>query len=304
MRLLFPPFVALMVLGSPVHAAESISLVIGGHRIHIEAPRHCHSAACVSVSIPGIYENRSRDRTDNDDRRAAAPAAPSAPTQASAIPPAGKASTPPVACLPPSPPARPVAAAVQVSVPPPPSQIPPPLAQQTAVTPPRQPAPPIAPSAEVARRPAPDTAARVSRISHEVDEEPADTPLGDWQTEGRKGMVRIEPCGQALCGYVLDPSTNAKGETVLVDMKSKAASEWSGTIYSRDSGNTYYGTIAMKGPNSLRVEACALGRFFCSGNIWSRIGARPAKLVTSRRVSWVPRFITTKLAARCDGRTF
>ena len=95
-------------------------------------------------------------------------------------------------------------------------------------------------------------------------------------------MVRIEPCGQALCGYVLDPSSNAKGETVLVDMKSKSTSEWSGNIYSRDSGNSYYGTISMKGPNALKVEACALGRFFCSGNVWSRADIKPVSLISDR----------------------
>ncbi|MBU6462048.1 MAG: DUF2147 domain-containing protein [Bradyrhizobium sp.] len=119
-------------------------------------------------------------------------------------------------------------------------------------------------------------------------EEPVDTPLGDWQTEA-KGLVRIEPCGQALCGYVLDRSTNTKRETVLVDMKSKTDSEWSGNIYSRDTGSTYYATMALKGPNSLRVEACALGRFFCSGNAWSRIGATPARLVTYRQALAEPR---------------
>ena len=123
----------------------------------------------------------------------------------------------------------------------------------------------------------------------ETDDDPAETPLGDWQTEGHKGSVRIERCGRALCGYVLNPSSNANGETVLINMKPKAASEWSGNIYSRDSGSTYYATIAMKGQDSLRVEACALGRFFCSGNVWSRIGAKPEKLVTSHRASWVPR---------------
>jgi hypothetical protein len=278
MKLFFPPFAALMLLGSPAHAAESISFVIGGHRIHIEAPRHCNSASCVSVSIPGFYAKRGRDRTDADDPHVTAPAAP----PASAIPAAGKPSLQPVACLPPPPPVRPAASAAQVSAPPP-------LPQQAAIVPSAPPpSPPIARPAEVAR-PAPDTAPRISRISHEVDEEPADAPLGDWQTEGRKGMVRIEPCGQALCGYVLDPSTNAEGETVLVDMKSKAASEWSGTIYSRESGNIYYGTIAMKGPNSLRVEACALGRFFCSGNIWSRADIKPARLMTDRGISLEPR---------------
>ena len=55
----------LMLLGSPAHAGESFSFVIGGHRIHIERPRHCNSASCVSVSIPGGYEKRGRrDRYD------------------------------------------------------------------------------------------------------------------------------------------------------------------------------------------------------------------------------------------------
>jgi uncharacterized protein (DUF2147 family) len=152
--------------------------------------------------------------------------------------------------------------------------------------------PPITPPIEtptVAARPAADAAPPVSKISREMEDEPAETPLGDWQTDGNKGSVRIEPCGRALCGYLLDPSSNAVGETVLINMKPKAASEWSGNIYSRDSGNTYYATIAMKGPNSLRVEACAVGRFFCSGNIWSRIRAQPDKLTTSRQVSSEPR---------------
>jgi uncharacterized protein (DUF2147 family) len=140
-----------------------------------------------------------------------------------------------------------------------------------------------------AARPAAATAPRVSKIANEVDDAPAETPLGDWRTEGNKGSVRIDRCGRALCGHVLNPSSNDIGEMVLINMKPKAAALWSGNIYSRDSANTYYATIAMKGPNSVRVEACALGRFFCSGNVWSRIGGKPEKLVTSRQTSPEPR---------------
>jgi Uncharacterized protein conserved in bacteria (DUF2147) len=297
MRLLFA-FAALMMIGSPVYAGDSISFVISGHRVHIEAPRHCNSASCVSVSIPGIYEKRGRDRSDDDDRTATGSGAPAAPVQASVIPLATKP-TQPVVCAPA--PARPIASAAPQVVPPQP-QIPSSrLAQQAAMTPPPPPAlPPLPPSpsptpstsvvrpAEVAR-PVANTDPRISRVSHEVDEQPDDTPVGDWETEGGKGMVRIEPCGQSLCGYVLDPSSKAKGETVLVDMKSKSASEWSGSIYSRASGNIYYGTIAMKGPNSLRVEACALGRFFCSGNLWSRADIKPQRLISDRGISSEPR---------------
>ena len=101
----------------------------------------------------------------------------------------------------------------------------------------------------------------------------ADSPIGDWQTEG-KGTVRIAKCGTALCGYVLNASSNDKGEAILINMKPKTDRQWTGSVYSQDSGETYYGTMAIKGINTLRVEACALGRFYCSGNNWSRIAGR------------------------------
>ncbi len=65
-------------------------------------------------------------------------------------------------------------------------------------------------------------------------------------------------------------------------MKSKSASEWSGDIYSRDSGDSCYGTISMKGPNALKVEACALGWFLCAGNGWSRTDIKPVSLMSDR----------------------
>jgi len=283
----------LMLLGSPAHAGESFSFVIGGHQIHIEASRHCNSTSCVSVSIPGIYEKRARFYRDDDD---APNAPPPAPVAASVAPPAGTPQAPPVACAPAAVPVRPVAAQIVTASQ---SQIQPAPVQPAtiAVPTPQQPAPPaiappppppIARPAEAGLPPPPAAAPpRISKVVHRVEIEP-DSPLGDWQTEGHKGLVRIEPCGQALCGYVLDPSSKTKGETVLIDMKSKAAAEWSGNIYSRDSGNTYYATMTLKGPDSLQVEACALGRFFCSGNAWSRI-AKPDRLISYRQISTEPR---------------
>jgi hypothetical protein len=51
---------------------------------------------------------------------------------------------------------------------------------------------------------------------------------------------------------------------------------------------TYYGTMEMKGVNTLRVEACALGRFYCSGNNWRRIIGRAERLISSRQTSLEP----------------
>lgn len=121
-----------------------------------------------------------------------------------------------------------------------------------------------------------------AKITKVVDAERDDTPLGDWQTEGKTGAVRIEACGKALCGYLINPSSQAKAETILINMKPKGDVEWRGSIFSRASGNTYNATMTLKRPDLLRVEACALGHFFCSGNNWTRIVKQPAAVLTSR----------------------
>jgi len=281
----FSLLVVLMVLSSSAHAGRSFSFAVGRHRVHIEAPRHCHSRSCISVST----ESRETRRGRNDDidaaPAAAVPAKPPAPApdavaREPTVPPAVKPSIERVASAP-APHVELAAAATREVAAPAAPMI------QPSRLPPAPPAP-LQASTD-ATRPAPATASRISRVAREVDETAAETPLGDWQTEGNKGSVRIERCGRALCGHVLNPSSNDNGEIVLVNMKPKTAALWSGNIYSHDSENTYYATIAMKGPYLLQVEACALGRFFCSGKVWSRIGTKPEKLVTSHQSSPEPR---------------
>ena len=123
------------------------------------------------------------------------------------------------------------------------------------------------------------------KVLHEEDA--ADSPLGDWQTEGR-GMVRIAECGRALCGYAIKEGDTGKGEAVLINMKPKSEAQWSGSVYSKDSGDIYYGTMRMRGANTLHVEACAFSRFYCNGNNWTRV-AKPERMITSRQITPAPR---------------
>jgi len=311
----------LALLGSPAYAS-SYSFVVAGHAIHIEAPRHCRSASCVSVSIPGIYETRSkRDRHDDD--APAVAAAPVRPAEQAVPPAASKPATQPqpVTAAPPPPavsrPAAAIAPAPAAPPPtiqpsntpaapapaPPPAPVSPAPVAPAANNPPAQPAvaapPPVAkPAPAVAPAPPPAAPserpaeavrppAKILKASDEVETETADTPLGDWRIEGKNRSVRIEQCGPGLCGYVLNASSDAKEEPVLINMKPHGAKVWAGDIYSRDSGDTFNGTIAMRGSNALRVEACALGRFFCSASVWSRIAAAPE--ITSSQTLSPPR---------------
>jgi Uncharacterized protein conserved in bacteria (DUF2147) len=280
---------ALMLVSSSADAG-TISFSVGGHRIRIEAPRGCASSSCASVSIPGVYESRKKRDDDKRDIAASPPPAP-APAPAPVAPPPAPApvqqSAPPapkpvVATVPPPAPLavyKPAAVATQEVAPPPP---PVPQVQPATIVTQDCTTPPAAKPDET--RPAPATSSPLLKVLHEEDA--TDLPLGDWQTEGR-GMVRIAECGRALCGYAIKEGDTEKGEAILINMKPKSDQQWSGSVYSKDSGDTYYGTMRMKGPNMLRVEACAFSRFYCNGNNWIRITTKP--MVTSRQVTQEPR---------------
>ena len=212
------------------------------------------------------------------------PVAPPVQAQPASVPAPRLAAAPPAPVAPPAPPS------VGFTVPKPqPSAVPP----APAATPQNQ----AKPQAKVQDKSAvdhsaPHVSAPVARVTQQSESDTASTPLGDWQTEGKSGTVRIEACGQALCGYMLDVSTGTKGETILINMKPKSGtdnsgSKWTGNVYSRSSGNSYYGTMTLKDPTTLRVEACAFGSFFCSGNNWTRLeddrSVRPESEVANSR---------------------
>ncbi|MEH2506965.1 uncharacterized protein (DUF2147 family) [Bradyrhizobium sp. AZCC 1578] len=253
----------LMLLGSSAHAG-AISFKIGSHRVHIESSRHCRSTSCASMSVSRSLNWRHKRDRHEEDRDRAMPAKPAPQTVSPPVPP----SEPPKAIAAPPPAVyTPAASMTQiVAAPLPPA---PPPAQQVSIP---LPLPPAKPAETV------QPALQAERVSRQAEDEPSDSPIGDWQTEG-KGRVRIGKCGSALCGYVLNSSSNEKGEAILINMKPKTERQWTGGVYSQDSGETYYGTMSMKRVDTLRVEACAFLRFYCSRNNWSRIMRRADSLV-------------------------
>jgi len=226
---------ALLMASTAAHAGSGISLVIDGQKIHIDAPKNCSSLDCLKIT--GVNASKFNVKgfgsKKDDDDDTPAPVAP-APV------PAPVASTVPVA------PAAPIAAAPQ------PEQL---AATTPAPLPPAPPDPVAAAPAFFA--PAPAAAPAPVQV--------ANSPLGVWATEEDKGNVRIEQCGANLCGYAVK-----SGERILINMKSEG-SKWTGRIHDPDSGKDYDSTIAMKGPNILKVQGCAFGGMFCGGQTWKRI---------------------------------
>ena len=244
---------AILMASTAAHAGSGITLEINGQKIHVEAPRNCDALSCIKITAPGLNLkdfNLGGSKDDDDTTiasTASAPTTPSAPTNQAAATPTQVVSSPA--------PLAPSAMAV--------------VAATTAVTAtiaPANPAPDVAtaplPSAPAAtattpiQQPAP-VAAAPTPVSA--------TPLGVWATEENKGNVRIEECGSNLCGYA-----DKTGEKILINMK-PSDNKWVGRIHDPDHGGNYDSTIAMKGPNVLRVQGCAFGGMFCGGQTWKRV---------------------------------
>jgi uncharacterized protein (DUF2147 family) len=241
-----------LVSTAAAHAGNSLSFQIEGQHIRIETPRNCASLNCVTIVAPGLSDKpiklnninlKGFGSKDDDVDTTPAPATTAqpapAPVQQQAPVQATAPAAPAIAA-----PATTVAAAPAAS-----------YDTTTQTAPVAAPAPAAAP-APVAIAPAPVAAAPVSL---------ANTPIGIWATEENKGNVRVEQCGANLCGYAA--KTN---ERILINMKPEGA-KWSGRIHDPDSGKNYDSTIAMKGPNAMRVQGCAFGGMFCGGQTWKRV---------------------------------
>src|SRR5207244_5790093 len=119
-----------------------------------------------------------------------------------------------------------------------------------------------------------------------ADAAAAADPLGTWLTEGGKSRVRLVNCGGAVCGSIIwlrepnDPETakpksdknNADagkrnraliGVQIVLNMRPNGADKWSGQVYSPEEGKVFSGNLTMQGPNSLKLEGCALGGLVC-----------------------------------------
>jgi uncharacterized protein (DUF2147 family) len=116
-------------------------------------------------------------------------------------------------------------------------------------------------------------------------------PDGIWLTQAGDAKVRVSKCGGGICGVVvwlkdpIDPATGKPqiddknsnpalarrpiiGLSLFAGMRPAGAGKWSGQIYNADDGKTYASSIAVAGPDTLKVEGCVGG--FCGGETWSR----------------------------------
>jgi uncharacterized protein (DUF2147 family) len=254
------------VLASSAAQAQ-YSFEYGGRTIRIDPDRG-------TVSIPGVYDNTGRRskraRVDQDSPRKPSPEQAKIDPQAPASAPAPADQTLAPAPVPAPAAASPAPSTTTATVAPSSDTI---TSTQPAAS---TPVPQIQPDPVPAPRPAPPPVVATAPPAAPVPApaaapQAANSPLGVWLTEEKEGKVRIEQCGANLCGYSVDSKSNQNAEQVLINMKPGKDAKWSGRILDPKSGSTYDSTIALKGPDTLRVQGCAFGGMFCGGQTWSRV---------------------------------
>jgi uncharacterized protein (DUF2147 family) len=108
----------------------------------------------------------------------------------------------------------------------------------------------------------------------------ADPLEGNWKTEvddGAYAIVKIAPCGAALCGIISQTFNDTgeyesenKGKKIVIDMISQGGNAYEGSIWRPSNDKVYYGTIALNGSN-LKLAGCVLGGLICSKQSWTRV---------------------------------
>ncbi len=95
---------------------------------------------------------------------------------------------------------------------------------------------------------------------------PENNLLGEWMTEDRKGVVRIEPCGAAFCGRVVGVSDFPPGGlrdlhgvpqcglVILHDLVPAENERRRGRITNPDDGRTYGALLWVADDGDMRLR--------------------------------------------------
>lgn len=105
-------------------------------------------------------------------------------------------------------------------------------------------------------------------------------PTGNWKSspneEGRFIEVEIAPCGDLICGTIVESNSPKRAELVgrkiIENMVPAGENRWEdGTIWAPDDDETYDAKMELLDPSRLEVSGCALLGLVCRGQVWTRV---------------------------------
>jgi uncharacterized protein (DUF2147 family) len=106
---------------------------------------------------------------------------------------------------------------------------------------------------------------------------------GQWKNPKGSVVVRLGPCGNAICGVVVDASEHAKdtarkggtphliGTRILSGLKPTGDGSFKGQAFDPKRNIHAPATVRLLGPDALSVEGCALLGLVCKEQRWTRV---------------------------------
>jgi uncharacterized protein (DUF2147 family) len=107
---------------------------------------------------------------------------------------------------------------------------------------------------------------------------------GHWKNPKGSVTVRLGPCGNAICGVVVDASEKAKasarkggtpnlvGTRILSGLRQTGSGTFKGQVFDPKRNIRAPATVRILGPDALEVRGCAIaGMLLCKEQRWTRV---------------------------------
>lgn len=113
----------------------------------------------------------------------------------------------------------------------------------------------------------------------------ADEAFGLWLNPDNGSNIEFYKCGDGLCAKLTKVADGQKtddknpdaakrsrpiiGLVIMDNGKKSGANKWSGTLYNREDGKSYAGTITVKNKDAVELSGC-VALVLCRTTTWTR----------------------------------
>jgi len=106
---------------------------------------------------------------------------------------------------------------------------------------------------------------------------------GVWRNPDGSVLVRIGPCGRAICGVIVGATPAAQadardggyprliGLNILIGYHPSGARHWEGRVLVPDMGHVFTSHIDLLDANHARVAGCLFHQHLCQTQLWERV---------------------------------
>jgi uncharacterized protein (DUF2147 family) len=123
-------------------------------------------------------------------------------------------------------------------------------------------------------------------VSGPASAQSAEDAFGLWLNPENQSNVEFYKCGEGLCAKIVkvadgqtvddknpDPAKRSRpivGLVIMDGAKKSGASKWAGTLYNRENGKSYSGTVTVKTKDALELSGC-VAAVLCRGVTFTRL---------------------------------